>query len=53
MIPKIIHQTWSDNPLPQILKYIREENIKLLKDKGYELILWTDEMIIKLINIKE
>ena len=50
MIPKIIHQTWSDNPLPQILKYIREENIKLLKNKGYEFILWTDEMIIKLIN---
>jgi hypothetical protein len=50
MIPKIIHQTWSDNPLPQILKYIRDENIKLLKDKGYEFILWTDEMIIKLIN---
>ena len=30
MIPKIIHQTWSDNPLPQILKYIREENIKYI-----------------------
>jgi hypothetical protein len=50
MIPKIIHQTWSDDPLPQILKYIRDENIKLLKDKGYEFILWTDEMILKLIN---
>ena len=50
MIPKIIHQTWNDDPLPQILKYIRDENIKLLKDKGYEFILWTDEMILKLIN---
>jgi mannosyltransferase OCH1-like enzyme len=41
MIPKIIHQTWSDDPLPQILKYIRDENIKLLKDKGYEFIFET------------
>lgn len=50
MIPKIIHQTWNDNPLPSILKYIRDENIKLLKDCGYEFILWTDAMILKLIN---
>lgn len=50
MIPKVIHQTWSDNPLPNILKYIREENMNILKDKGYEFILWTDEMILKLIN---
>jgi hypothetical protein len=50
MIPKIIHQTWSDDPVPRIINYIRDENAKLLKSLGYEIILWTDKMILKLIN---
>jgi mannosyltransferase OCH1-like enzyme len=37
MIPKIIHQTWNDDPLPQILKYIRDENINYLKIKDMNL----------------
>lgn len=50
MIPKIIHQTWSDNLLPPIIKNICEENAKLLKDKGYEIKLWTDSDIMSLIK---
>ena len=50
MIPKIIHQTWNDDPVPPIINYIRNENAKLLKSLGYEIILWTDKMILKLIN---
>lgn len=50
MIPKTIHQTWSDDPVPPIINYIREENAKILKSLGYEIILWTDNMILKLIN---
>jgi hypothetical protein len=50
MIPKIIHQTWSDKLLPPIIKSICSENTKILKSKGYEIKLWTDSDIIDLIK---
>ncbi len=43
MIPKIIHQTWKSSALPPIIKSIYEENVKNLKNKGYEFKLWTDK----------
>lgn len=52
MIPKIIHQTWKSSALPPIIKSIYDENIKNLKNKGYEFKLWTDKEIIDLINDK-
>lgn len=50
MIPRIIHQTWSDNLLPSIISDIRETNINLLKSKGYEFKFWTDKDIRMLID---
>ena len=50
MIPKIIHQTWKTDELPPIMKYIYNENVKLLKSKGYEFKLWSDKEITELIN---
>jgi mannosyltransferase OCH1-like enzyme len=50
MIPKIIHQTWRDKTLPPIIYSLISENIKLLKSNGYELMFWTDDMILKLIS---
>jgi mannosyltransferase OCH1-like enzyme len=50
MIPKIIHQTWKDKHLPPILYNLVSENMKILKSNGYELMFWTDDMILKLIN---
>ena len=50
MIPKIIHQTWRDKNLPPIIYNLVSENIKTLKSQGYELMFWTDEMILKLIS---
>ena len=50
MIPKIIHQTWKDKTLPPIIYSLISENIKLLKSNGYELMFWTDDMILKLIS---
>jgi len=50
MIPRIIHQTWKDNLLPSIISNIRNENIGLLKSKGYEFKFWTDNDILELIN---
>jgi len=50
MIPKIIHQTWRDKTLPPIIYSLISENIKLLNLNGYELMFWTDEMILKLIS---
>ncbi len=50
MIPKIIHQTWRDKNLPPIIYNLVSENIKTLKSHGYELMFWTDEMILKLIS---
>jgi len=52
MIPKIIHQTWKDKDVPEILSKIVEENKKLLVEKGYEFKLWTDEDIIKVIEVE-
>ena len=50
MIPKIIHQTWRDKTLPPIIYSLVSENMKTLKSHGYELMFWTDEMILKLIS---
>ena len=50
MIPKIIHQTWKDKNLPPIIYKLVSENISFLKQNGYELMFWTDEMILKLIS---
>ena len=50
MIPKIIHQTWRDKTLPPIIYSLVSENIKLLISNGYELMFWTDDMILKLIS---
>ncbi|NDB84025.1 MAG: glycosyl transferase, partial [Alphaproteobacteria bacterium] len=50
MIPKIIHQTWKDKNLPPIIYKLVSENILFLKSQGYELMFWTDEMILKLIS---
>ena len=50
MIPKIIHQTWKDKNLPPIIYGLVSENMKILKSNGYELMFWTDDMILKLIN---
>jgi hypothetical protein len=50
MIPKIIHQTWSDNLLPPIIRSIYDENVKFLKARGYEIRLWTDSDIVALIK---
>jgi hypothetical protein len=50
MIPKIIHQTWKDKHLPPILYNLVSENMKFLKSNGYELMFWTDDMILELIN---
>ena len=50
MIPKIIHQTWKDKNLPPIIYDLVSENFKILKSNGYELMFWTDEMILKLIS---
>jgi mannosyltransferase OCH1-like enzyme len=50
MIPKIIHQTWKDKHLPPILYNLVSENMQFLKLNGYELMFWTDDMILKLIN---
>ena len=47
MIPKIIHQTWKDKMLPDILQNILEENKKMIP--GYEFCLWTDDEIVDLI----
>tara|TARA_B100000795_G_scaffold2296_1_gene1590 strand:+ start:4132 stop:4956 length:825 start_codon:yes stop_codon:yes gene_type:complete len=51
MIPKIIHQTWKSNILPPIIKSIYDENVKKLKNKGYEFRLWSDKDITNLINL--
>jgi hypothetical protein len=50
MIPKIIHQTWKDKNLPPIIYKLVSENISFLKANGYELMFWTDDMILKLIS---
>ena len=50
MIPKIIHQTWKDKNLPPIIYKVVSENISFFKMNGYELMFWTDEMILKLIS---
>jgi hypothetical protein len=50
MIPRIIHQTWKDKNLPPIIYKLVSENICFLKQNGYELMFWTDEMILKLIS---
>lgn len=50
MIPKIIHQTWLDDNLPDILKNIVNHNKNLLIKNGYEFKLWTDNDISKLID---
>jgi hypothetical protein len=50
MIPKIIHQTWKDKNLPPIIYKLVSENINFLKANGYELMFWTDDMILKLIS---
>ena len=50
MIPRIIHQTWKDKNLPPIIYKLVSENISFLKQNGYELMFWTDEMILKLIS---
>jgi hypothetical protein len=50
MIPRIIHQTWKDKNLPPIIYKLVSENICFLKMNGYELMFWTDEMILKLIS---
>ena len=49
MIPRIIHQTWRDKNLPPIIYKLVSENIAFFKANGYELMFWTDEMILKLI----
>lgn len=50
MIPKIIHQTWKNKHLPDILQKIVNHNKTLLEKEGYEFKLWTDEDIKILIN---
>jgi hypothetical protein len=50
MIPKIIHQTWKDKNLPPIIYKLVSENISFFKSNGYELMFWTDDMILKLIS---
>ena len=50
MIPKIIHQTWKDKNLPDILQKIVNHNKNLLEKSGYEFKLWTDDDIKTLIN---
>ena len=41
MIPKIIHQTWKTDKLPDILEKIYKYNININKDFEYK--LWTDD----------
>lgn len=48
MIPKIIHQTWKDKMLPDILQNILESNQKTLED--YEFRLWSDDEISEIIS---
>jgi hypothetical protein len=48
MIPKIIHQTWKDKNLPDILKNILDANKNTLHN--YEFRLWSDNEIIELIK---
>lgn len=50
MIPKTIHLTWKSKSLPPILKLLYDENLKFLRSKGYNVILWSDEEIVNLIN---
>lgn len=50
MIPKVIHQTWKDKDLPEILQKIVSYNKSLLSANGYEFKLWTDEDIYNLID---
>ena len=50
MIPKIIHQTWKDKNLPPIIYKLVSKNISFFKSNGYELMFWTDDMILKLIS---
>lgn len=42
-VPKIIHQTWKDNNIPEHLKIMQESVID--KHKDYEYMFWTDESI--------
>ena len=42
MIPKIIHQTWKTQEVPEHWKESQEEWQKLM-DYGWEYMLWTDE----------
>ncbi|PCJ24628.1 MAG: hypothetical protein COA94_07175 [Rickettsiales bacterium] len=46
-VPKIIHQTWKTNDIPNVWKSSRESWIKY--HKKYVYVLWTDEMNRKLI----
>ena len=48
MIPKIIHQTWKTNKLPNILENIYKYNININND--YEYYMWTDDNSGKNIN---
>ena len=41
MIPKIIHQTWKTNKLPNILENIYKYNININND--YEYYMWSDD----------
>lgn len=50
MIPKLIHQTWKDDKLPDILQEIVNHNKQVLEGKGYRFKLWTDEEIEGLIS---
>lgn len=41
MIPKIVHQTWRDKSLPNILDNIYNHNVKIHNDKNFEFKLWS------------
>lgn len=49
MIPKIIHQTWKDNNIPE--KWVISEIMWKKYHPDWKYILWTDKMIRDYIEI--
>ena len=49
IVPRIIHQTWKTDVVPEEWRYAREQCQKL--HPGYEFVLWTDESARKMIQV--
>ena len=49
-VPKIIHQTWKTNKLPENLKFCQESFLRFHRDKGWEYRLWDDVLLYNFVN---